>query len=139
MLVDDSQINLSDDSPHVRLINITIFGELTLALAESSTQGVAEGTTIMGESAGSEIFRRSMAYGIERIRTVDQAAGRAFSNVSLAPLGPHDLHLVDVSLNMIAVSIRQVDFKPGAHYDVIAYQNQDSTLVEGFAVLYPSG
>jgi hypothetical protein len=139
LLVDDSQVNLADDSPHVRLINTTIYGELTLALAESSTQGIADSSTIIGEPAGSEINRRSMAYGIDRIPTIEEAAGRAYSNVSLAPLGPHDLHLIDVSLGMIALSIRQVDFEPGAHYDVIAYQNQDTTLVEGFAVRYPAG
>lgn len=139
MLIDDTQVNLADDSPHVRLINATIFGELTLTLGESSTQGITQSTTIFGESAGSEIFRRSMAYGIDPIRTVESVAGRTTSNVSLAPLGPHDLHIIDASLSMIAASIRLVDFKPGVHYDVIAYQNQDTTQVEAFAVLYPSG
>jgi hypothetical protein len=139
LLLDDSQVDLADSSPHVRLINTTIFGELTLALGESSTQGIANTSTIIGEPAGSDMHRRSMSYGIEPIRTLEETAGRASSNVSLAPLGPHDLHLIDVGLNMIALSIRQVDFRPGAHYDVIAYQNQDSALVEGFAVLYPGG
>lgn len=139
LLVDDSQVDLTGDSPHVRLINTTIAGELTLALGESNTQGTATGSTIIGEPVVSDINRRSMSYGIERIRTVSETAGRAYSNVSLAPLGPHDLHLIDVSLEMIALSIRLVDFAPGTHYDVIAYQNQDTTLVEGFAVRYPSG
>ena len=139
LLVDDSQVNINGDSPYVRLINTTMFGELTVALGESSTQGIADGSTIIGEPAGSEMNRRSMSYGIERIRTVSETAGRAFSNVSLAPLGPHDLHLIDVSLEMIALSIRQVDFEPGAHYDIIAYQDQNTTLVEGFAVRYPAG
>jgi hypothetical protein len=139
MLLEDSHINLNDSAPHVRLINATIFGELTLALGESNTQGVMTGTTVIGESAGSEIFRRSMSYGINRIRTLEPAAGRSYSNVALAPLGPHDLHLIDESLNMVAMSIRLVDFSPGAHYDVIAYQNQDTAQVEGFAVRYPGG
>jgi hypothetical protein len=127
------------ESPTVRVINATIFGELTVGLGYSRTQGINTSQTIFSESPGSEIFRRSMAAGIERLHTVTETKGRAASNVSLAPLGPNDLHIMDIELGMIAASFRQVEFAPGVHWDVVIYQNQDSMLVEGFAVRYPSG
>ncbi|MAS34428.1 MAG: hypothetical protein CL610_10500 [Anaerolineaceae bacterium] len=139
LLLDDSERITEGDAPLVRLINLTTFGEFTAALAESRAETVTDGPTIFSESPGSENFRRSMAFGVDRLRTVTEVEGRVSSNVGLAPLGPHDLHIIDVGINMIAASIRGVDFSPGAYYDVLIYQNRDSAQVEGFAVRYPAG
>jgi hypothetical protein len=136
LLLDDSAVLTTGDSAHFRLINTTIFGELELALAVSRAESINTSTTIFSESPGSDIFRRSLAFGIDPVRNLDAVAGRSFSNPALAPLGPHDLHVIDTAVNMIAASIRQVDLKPGAHYDLIFFQNRDTIQVEGFAVRY---
>jgi hypothetical protein len=136
-VVDDTDVIQSGSPPHARIINLTAFGELTLGLAYSAAETASSSTTIFSQSPGSDIFRRSLAFGIDRARNVDDTPGRAYSNVALAPLGPHDVHVVDISLNMIAASYRQLDFQPGVHYDIIAYQHPDSLLVEGFALRYP--
>ncbi len=138
LLVDDSDLFQGGDPPHVRVINLTMAGELVLGLATSRAEGINPETTIFSESPQSESFRRSFAYGIDRLGTLNETTGRAASNVALAPLGPHDVHAVDTRLEMIAASFRQIDFQPSAHYDIIAFQNLDTMLVEGFAVRYVS-
>lgn len=137
LIVDDSGIFQSGEPPHFRIINLTMAAELKLSLAVSRAESAASSTTIFSESPGSEIFRRSFSYGIDPIRNVDDTVGRAYSNVALAPIGPHDVHVVDTGLSMIAASYRQLDLQPGVHYDIIAFQNLDTMLVEGFAVRYP--
>ena len=139
LTVNDADVVPGGTSPHFRLINLTIFGELTLDLAYSRTETATPNTTILSEAPESETFRRSMAFGVETADTTNEVEGQAYSNVGLAPLGPHDLHVVDASLGMIAASFRQVALEPGTHYDVFVYQHQDSMRVEGFALPYPAG
>ena len=109
------------------------FERKTLACSSSSA-APASGFRFVNAS-----LSHGMAFGVDRLRTVTEVEGRVSSNVGLAPLGPHDLHIIDVGINMIAASIRGVDFSPGAYYDVLIYQNRDSAQVEGFAVRYPAG
>jgi hypothetical protein len=139
MVIDDSAVFQEGDAPHFRVVNLTMFGELVLGLAHSNTSAGSPDPTIFSQSPGSDIFRRSLAFGIDFARTVTETPGRAYSNVALAPPGWQDVHAVDLNLNMIAATYRQLDFQPDTHYDIIAFQNRDSMLVEGFAVRYPAG
>ena len=95
--------------------------------------------SITGESAANAEGRRSFAFGIDRIPNLAQVPGRSASDVILAPLGLHDLHVTDDVLNLIAVSFRGADLAPAVHYDVVVYQNLDSPIIEGFAIRYPTG
>jgi hypothetical protein len=139
MSLSDADVTLTGDSAHFRLINVSIAGETSLGMAVSRTDTPVPGMTIVGESAANTEGRRSFAFGVERVPTLTKITGRTASPVTLAPLGAHDLHITDDVLDLIAVSFRGADLSPGAHYDVIVYQNIDSPVIEGFAVRYPDG
>ncbi len=139
LTLDDSDIKLTGDSAHFRLINASITGETSLGLAVSRTDTPSNTMTLIGESPTNAEGRRSFAFGIERVPNLTQVAGRDASAVILAPLGAHDLHVTDDKLDLIAASFRGADLSPATHYDIIVYQNIESPIIEGFAVRYPGG
>ena len=139
MLIDDSKITTGGNSPTLRLINLSVQNETPMGLAHSVTEPQEEAPNPFSESPQSETFRRSMAFGIERNVHISDLAGRTASDVALSPLGWHDLHIVDDRLNEIAASIRGIDLQPGQHYDIFAYENLGSMLIEAFVVRYPPG
>ncbi len=137
MQIDDSQIEAAASAPSLRLINASVYGETHFGLAQSNAQSGSDDLSVFSDSPTGENNRQSLAYGINRVPNANDILGRAVSDVGLAPPGPHDLYVIDDTLNMVAMIVRGVNLAPGRHYDVIAYQNRDSMLVEGFAVRYP--
>lgn len=139
MVIDDSHLELDSDSPHLRLMNLSMSAETGLNLGISTATPSGSPTSLFTESPQTETFRRSMAFGIDSVINISNITRRSVSAVALAPPGLHDLYVIDAGLNEIAAEIHEVDLQPGDHYDVIVYQNLDSLLIEGFAVRYPSG
>ena len=139
MVIDDSHLELNSNSPHLRLMNLSMTAETGITLGIAAIAAAETSTNLFTQSPETENFRQSMAFGIDTIANITDIRRRSVSPVALAPLGLHNLYLIDAGLNQIAATINQVNLQPGAHYDVIIYQNLDSALVEGFAVRYPSG
>jgi hypothetical protein len=136
IITPDSNLILSGNSPYLRLLNLTLGGDAQFGLAYSPTTASGATPSRLAESAGGETFRRSVPFGVTFIPIIDVRWGN-FSEQALAPLGLHDLHIIDMVNTQIAASIRQVNLEPGKHYDVVAFQHIESQLVEGFVLLYP--
>ena len=139
LVIDDSPLELESNSPHLRLMNLSMAAETNMNLGIAAIALTDTPINLFTESPQTENFRQSLAFGIETIPNITNVNRRSVSAVALAPLGLHGLYVIDAGLNQIAASIHQVDLQPGTHYDVIVYQNLDSMLVEGFAVPYPTG
>lgn len=149
LLLDDAVITQHEsDAPLLRLVNVTIGGAIRFGMAQSSAsteetfspfsvapQPQAQPITEEGQEATPLIYRRSVAYGIQTMNAI-QPTDSLNSSLGLMPLGAYDLHLLDVtgSPTTIAGSFRQVTFEPNTLYDIIAYQERDSTLVHAFVV-----
>jgi hypothetical protein len=138
LLVSDAQVERQSGSPRLRLVNLSRFAETSLGLATSKIASAADRLTVFSESPGGATFRRSFAFGIQRIMTARNIASETTSDVVLAPLGPHDIHVTDDDRDQIAASIRGVNFAPGNHYDVVVAQARDTLEISGFVVRYPS-
>ena len=139
LLVNDSDVDLGGNSATFRLMNLTIIGDSMMGLATSVTNPENEPPSQFSESPQSETFRRSLAFGIEKVPGITDIDKGMTSGVTFAPAGLHDLHVIDSARNEVAASIRKIDLQPGQHYDVIAFQNPGSMLVEGFILPYPAG
>ena len=139
LVIDDTPLELDSNSPHLRLMNLSMAAETNMNLGIAAMALTDTPTNLFTESPQTENFRQSLAFGIETIPNITNVNRRSVSAVALAPLGLHGLYVIDAGLNQIATTIHQVDLQPGTHYDVIVFQNLDSMLVEGFAVPYPTG
>lgn len=139
LLVNDSDVDPGGNSATFRLMNLTIIGDSMMGLAHSVTDPEDAPFNPFSESPQSENFRRSLAFGIELVPGIADVNKGTTSGAILAPAGYHDLHIIDSTRTEVAASIRKINLQPGQHYDVFAFQNPGSLLVEGFVLPYPPG
>jgi hypothetical protein len=137
--IDDSQIDAEANSPTLRLINASVYGETSLGLGYALVETASQEPSLFSESPAGELNRQSLAFGIERVPNIEAVLGRENSDVGLAARSAVDIYVIDESLQMIARIVRSANLTANGHYDVVAFQNRDSTLIEGFAVRYPGG
>ncbi len=136
LLVPDYPLIFDGQSPHLRLVNLSIsnsdarFGLAYSAAADSTVSNPD------GMSTEMEDLRRSIPFGLQRL--VDNIAGQNFSGSILMPIGAFDIHIVDSTQNALAATIPNFSMEAGAHYDVVAYQESGSPRVRAFMVEYPS-
>lgn len=79
-------------------------------------------------------YRRGLSFGITRpIRDIPPGS---VSAPTTAPEGQFNIHVVDQQVLMIAETLYNLTLEPGAHYDIIAYEDVTTTRVTAFVVRY---
>jgi hypothetical protein len=133
----DANLILDGGSSHLRLFNATMIGDVRFGMAYSATAETSPVNTAVQPESDS--FRRSMTVGMEGVIAIEDVDKGNFSPVGIAPAGLYAIHILDTldDPSTVAASIRAVDLQPGGHYDVIAYQETDSRVVQAFVVPYP--
>jgi|GEM_PF-1000653 len=133
MVVPDDELIFDGQSPHLRLINLSVNTDTALGLGFSPQ----DPTPVSGTPAPViEDLRRSIPGGIQRL--VNGVAGSERSSVILMPMGIYDLEIIDSNTDQLATTLSNNPLDAGAHYDVIVYEERDSIRIRGFVVEYPT-
>jgi hypothetical protein len=135
LLVPDYPLIFDGQSPHLRLVNLSLATDDTrLGLAYS----LANTTVSNPDRVSAEMsdVRRSISFGLQRL--VENVAGQNFSSPILMPVGAFDIYILDTTQNNVAATIPNITLEAGAHYDVVAYEERESRRVHAFVVEYPT-
>lgn len=131
MVIDDDRLIL-DSSPRVRLINLSTNADTLLGLAFSPPDPTPlPDTTAQPRNVD---LRRTIPFGVQRL--VDNIAGGSFSTSILMPTGLTDLEIIDSSQEKLAFTVFDVVLE-NTLYNVIAYEEPETTQIEAFAVSHP--
>jgi hypothetical protein len=133
MLVPDNNLIFDGQSPHLRLINLSINTDVNLGLGFAPQSPTPEGGATR---VPFEDVRRTIPGGIQRL--VENIAGGSSSSVILMPSGIYDVDVLDSNSNQLATIIPDNVLDTGAHYDVMVYEDPVTTRVFGFLVEYPT-
>ncbi len=131
LVIDDGGL-IFDSSPRVRLINLSTNTDTLLGLAFSPPDPTPlPDTTAQPRNVD---LRRTIPFGVQRL--VDNIAGGSFSSSILMPTGLTDLEIVDSSQEKLAFTVVDVVLA-NTLYNVIAYEEPETTRIEAFAVSHP--
>lgn len=136
LVMPDFNLILGEQSPHVRLINLSPSVDSKFTLAYGPPTSTARSGDLA--SFGEGVYRQSFSFGIEPLNAVNTTEAGSFSNVSLIPAGTHNIYIIDTTVNQIAANIQNVTINETTHYDVFAFQERDSLRVRGFILAYPA-
>ena len=132
MLVPDKDLIFDGRSPHLRLINLSINTDVNLGLGFAPQAPTPEGGATR---VPFDDVRRSIPAGIQRL--VENIAGGNVSSVILMPGGTYDIDVLDSNSNQLATILADTLLDSGTHYDVVVYEELDTTKVRGFVIEYP--
>ncbi|MBZ0291908.1 MAG: DUF4397 domain-containing protein [Anaerolineae bacterium] len=121
----------------VRLFNGATADMTQLGLAYSPA--AEPGTDRIGTPPDASNFRRSVAFGMERIIPITDISAGTASAFGIVPAGITSVHILDTTddPDSVASTISGVELEPGRLYDVVAYQESDSPRVNAFILAYP--
>ncbi len=126
LLLNDSEISASGDIPHVRLIQVSPDATVLLGLGYSEPTSDTEMSDL----------RRSLLPAVQQ--SLGSIEGGSASGIVLMPSGTFDIYVIDTPNEQVAAIIPVISLQGNAHYDVVAYQEENSIRVQAFALPYPA-
>jgi hypothetical protein len=133
MLISDAALIFDGRSPYLRLINVSLSNDVSIGLGFSTQDPTPQpGVTI----EPNQDLRRSIPGGIQQL--VENILGGTVSPVILMPTGIFDMEILDTATNQLATTVLNVNLEADRHYDIIAYEEQDTTRILAFVVQYPA-
>lgn len=133
MVVPESDLSFGGASPHLRLINVSANNDSLIGIGFSPQDPTQQASN---SAAPSDDLRRSIPGGMQQL--IDSVPGGSVSTAALLPSGIFSLEILDAVTAQWGATIPNVALDPGAHYDVIAYEEQDTTRIQAFVVAYPA-
>ncbi len=146
LVINDDNLIFDGTSPHLRLINVTPNEDSRIGLAFSATNNnnatptnpttesaVATPEVTVDPNQPDVVY--TLPFGVQKL--VNDIGSGSTSSIILMPVGVFDLDVLESTANRLAFTIPKVALKAGVHIDVIAYQQQNSSDIVAFAVIYP--
>lgn len=121
----------------VRLFNASPIESIQMGLAYSTA--TEAGSNRFGTVPDADNFRRSLAFGMERIPPITDIPAGTASGFGIVPVGIHSVHVIDITddPDSVTSSINGIEMESSRLYDVIAYQEAGSRRVRAFVLAYP--
>jgi hypothetical protein len=124
------EIERVPQSASVRLINLSTGEPPQLGFGYTVA---TENVTQPGPEDG---YRRTMEFGVN-IVVRETWPGEIFSPPAYIPAGTHNLHILETSQTELALILTNVQLEGDQHYDIVAYQQENSPQVVSFIIAYP--